>query len=138
VAPELRPARGVSIRAAHPGGAWSYACVVGLCLGGAAAHAHAQSAPARETLPDAWSTALAVDRSIRATREQTDAAKGARLPAVTCAWSPDLNPSWFLTISELLTMMTVACIVLPGAALVREKERGTIEHPSSRRSRRFR
>jgi ABC-2 type transport system permease protein len=26
-------------------------------------------------------------------------------------------------------MMTVACIVLPGAALVREKERGTIEQP---------
>jgi ABC-2 type transport system permease protein len=41
--------------------------------------------------------------------------------------NPDLNPTWFLTISELLTMMTVACIVLPGAALVREKERGTIE-----------
>jgi ABC-2 type transport system permease protein len=42
-------------------------------------------------------------------------------------YNPDLNPAWFLTISELLTMMTVACIVLPGAALVREKERGTIE-----------
>ena len=42
-------------------------------------------------------------------------------------YNPDLNPAWFLTISELLTMITVACIVLPGAALVREKERGTIE-----------
>jgi ABC-2 type transport system permease protein len=42
-------------------------------------------------------------------------------------YNPDLNPAWFLTISELLTVMTVACIVLPGAALVREKERGTIE-----------
>lgn len=42
-------------------------------------------------------------------------------------YNPDLNPTWFLTISELLTMITVACIALPGAALVREKERGTIE-----------
>jgi ABC-2 type transport system permease protein len=41
--------------------------------------------------------------------------------------NPTLNPAWFLTISELLTMITVACIALPGAALVREKERGTIE-----------
>jgi ABC-2 type transport system permease protein len=41
--------------------------------------------------------------------------------------NPTLNPTWFLTISELLTMITVACIALPGAALVREKERGTIE-----------
>ncbi len=43
-------------------------------------------------------------------------------------WSnPDLNEKWFVTISELLTMMTVACILLPAAAMVREKERGTIE-----------
>ena len=39
----------------------------------------------------------------------------------------DLNESWFHTIAELLTMMTVMCILLPAAALVREKERGTIE-----------
>lgn len=39
----------------------------------------------------------------------------------------DLNEPWFHTIAELLTMMTVMCILLPAAALVREKERGTIE-----------
>ncbi|HEU0203532.1 MAG TPA: ABC transporter permease [Burkholderiaceae bacterium] len=39
----------------------------------------------------------------------------------------DLNEHWYNTISELLTMMTVMCILLPAAALVREKERGTIE-----------
>jgi ABC-2 type transport system permease protein len=42
-------------------------------------------------------------------------------------YNPELNESWFGTLSDLLTMMTVACILLPGAALVREKERGTIE-----------
>lgn len=39
----------------------------------------------------------------------------------------DLREPWFSTISELLSMMTVACILLPAAAMVREKERGTIE-----------
>ncbi len=38
-----------------------------------------------------------------------------------------LDEKWFSTISELLTMITVSCILLPAAALVREKERGTIE-----------
>lgn len=42
-------------------------------------------------------------------------------------FNPTLNEKWFATISELLTMITVACILLPAAALVREKERGTIE-----------
>jgi ABC-2 type transport system permease protein len=39
----------------------------------------------------------------------------------------DLNEPWFHGIAELTTMMTVMCILLPAAALVREKERGTIE-----------
>jgi len=55
----------------------------------------------------------------------------ARLPAIhneRRVWfNPDLDEAWFRTISELLTMMTVACLLLPAAALVREKERGTIE-----------
>jgi len=42
-------------------------------------------------------------------------------------YNPDLNDKWFNTISELLTMVTVACILLPAAAMIREKERGTIE-----------
>jgi ABC-2 type transport system permease protein len=42
-------------------------------------------------------------------------------------FNPTLDERWFATISELLTMITVACILLPAAALVREKERGTIE-----------
>jgi ABC-2 type transport system permease protein len=38
-----------------------------------------------------------------------------------------LNEVWFNTVSEWLTMLTIAAILLPAAALVREKERGTIE-----------
>lgn len=55
----------------------------------------------------------------------------ARIPHVenrTRYWyNPDLNETWFHTVAELTTMMTVVCILLPAAALVREKERGTIE-----------
>lgn len=54
-----------------------------------------------------------------------------KLPVIrneTRIWyNPELNEAWFGTLSDLLTMMTVACILLPAAALVREKERGTIE-----------
>lgn len=42
-------------------------------------------------------------------------------------YNAELNEAWFATISELLTMITVACVLLPASALVREKERGTIE-----------
>ncbi len=42
-------------------------------------------------------------------------------------YNPGLDHKWFNTISELLTMVTVACILLPAAAMIREKERGTLE-----------
>jgi ABC-2 type transport system permease protein len=58
-------------------------------------------------------------------------AGGSGLPAVeerTRIWyNPALDPAWFGTLSEWLTMLTVVCILLPAAALAREKERGTIE-----------
>ena len=42
-------------------------------------------------------------------------------------FNADINESWFSSISELLAVITVACIFLPAVALVREKERGTVE-----------
>ncbi|HJV60934.1 MAG TPA: ABC transporter permease [Albitalea sp.] len=54
-----------------------------------------------------------------------------RLPEVRAEvrfWhNPSLKEVWFNTVSELLTMLTIAAIILPAAALVREKERGTVE-----------
>ncbi|HZP87633.1 MAG TPA: ABC transporter permease [Burkholderiales bacterium] len=46
---------------------------------------------------------------------------------VRMRFNPTLHEGWFTTISELIGMVTVAAILLPAAALVREKERGTIE-----------
>ncbi len=42
-------------------------------------------------------------------------------------FNADINESWFSSISELLAVITVACIFLPAVAMVREKERGTVE-----------
>ena len=45
-------------------------------------------------------------------------------------YNPNQNDAWFVAIAELMTVITVLSIVLPAAATVREKERGTIEQLS--------
>jgi ABC-2 type transport system permease protein len=42
-------------------------------------------------------------------------------------FNPNQNDAWFMGISELLTIITLFSVLLPGAAMVREKERGTVE-----------
>ncbi len=42
-------------------------------------------------------------------------------------FNPNQNDEWFISISELLNVITAFAILLPGAFMVREKERGTIE-----------
>lgn len=53
------------------------------------------------------------------------------LPAIRAQrriwFNPEINETWFYGLSEMLAMVTVACLLLPAAATVREKERGTLE-----------
>lgn len=42
-------------------------------------------------------------------------------------FNPNQEDAWFMSIAELLTVITVFSMMLPAAAMVREKERGTIE-----------
>lgn len=42
-------------------------------------------------------------------------------------FNPNQNESWFMSIAELLNVVTVFAILLPAIAAVREKERGNIE-----------
>ncbi len=42
-------------------------------------------------------------------------------------YNPNQVDPWFMSISELLTVITMLALMLPAAAAVREKERGTIE-----------
>ncbi|BFU88940.1 MAG: ABC transport system, permease component [Nitrospira sp.] len=53
------------------------------------------------------------------------------LPIVTSEhriwYNPNQNEAWFESISHLLRMITIFAILLPASAMVREKERGTVE-----------
>ncbi|WP_163833762.1 ABC transporter permease [Spartinivicinus ruber] len=42
-------------------------------------------------------------------------------------YNPNQRDPWFMGISEMMTVITMLSLMLPAAAMVREKERGTIE-----------
>lgn len=48
--------------------------------------------------------------------------------ALRVRFNPQLNKSWFGAINELINNITMLSLVLTGAALIREREHGTIEH----------
>jgi ABC-2 type transport system permease protein len=61
--------------------------------------------------------------------------QGARLQAtpavelsVRARFNPALSPSWFGGIAELVNNITMLSVILTGAALIREREHGTVEH----------
>ena len=56
----------------------------------------------------------------------------APLPAVSAvsrlAFNPNGDSTWFLAVMQIVNMITLLGILLTGAALIREREHGTIEH----------
>ncbi|WP_044252324.1 ABC transporter permease [Rhodopirellula sp. SWK7] len=44
------------------------------------------------------------------------------------AFNPNGDPTWFASITAIIDQVTLLTIVLTGAALIREREHGTIEH----------
>lgn len=48
--------------------------------------------------------------------------------ATRVRFNPDLNKMWFGAIVQVINQVTMLSIVLTGTALIRERERGTIEH----------
>lgn len=56
----------------------------------------------------------------------------APVPAVTAvtrlAFNPNGDSTWFLAVMQIVNMCTLLGILLTGAALIREREHGTIEH----------
>ena len=53
------------------------------------------------------------------------------LPAelnVRLRFNPNLEPSWFGSLTEIINAVTMLSVILTGAALIREREHGTIEH----------
>jgi ABC-2 type transport system permease protein len=60
-------------------------------------------------------------------RHQETAAPGVDL-ALRMRFNPALNKSWFGAVMEVINNITMLAIVLTGAALIREREHGTVEH----------
>ena len=48
--------------------------------------------------------------------------------AVHTRYNPNLNASWFLGVTQIISNLTILSIILAGAAVIREREHGTIEH----------
>ncbi len=48
--------------------------------------------------------------------------------ALRARFNPALRPAWFGSLMEIVNNVTMLSIVLTGAALIREREHGTIEH----------
>ncbi len=48
--------------------------------------------------------------------------------ALRARFNPSLTASWFGSVMELINAVTMLSIILTGAALIREREHGTIEH----------
>lgn len=48
--------------------------------------------------------------------------------ALRMRFNPSLTQSWFSALNELINNVTMLSIILTGAALIREREHGTIEH----------
>jgi ABC-2 type transport system permease protein len=48
--------------------------------------------------------------------------------ALRARFNAELNKGWFSAITGVITSITMLAIVLSGAALIREREHGTIEH----------
>jgi ABC-2 type transport system permease protein len=48
--------------------------------------------------------------------------------AVRARFNPTLDNSWFGSLSQIINQITMLSIILTGAALIREREHGTVEH----------
>ncbi len=61
------------------------------------------------------------------TRSDAAAALPIRLNMRT-RFNPNLDSSWFMAVMQLVSNITMLSLILSGAAVIRERERGTIEH----------
>ena len=58
--------------------------------------------------------------------------EGTRLPAINLdvriAYNPNITTAWFTTVMGIINNVTMLAIILAGAAIVREREHGTMDH----------
>jgi ABC-2 type transport system permease protein len=66
-----------------------------------------------------------VDRQLKVIRQKGDASFE---PRIRVKYNPNLISKWQDALVELVIVVTMLTILLPGAALLREREHGTLEH----------
>jgi ABC-2 type transport system permease protein len=47
---------------------------------------------------------------------------------IRARFNPNLNSSWFNAVMQVINNLTMLAVILTGAALIREREQGTVEH----------
>lgn len=47
---------------------------------------------------------------------------------IRASFNPNLDSSWFTSVMQLINSVTILAIILSGAAIIREREHGTLEH----------
>jgi ABC-2 type transport system permease protein len=58
-----------------------------------------------------------------------DASQSAPINVVVrAAFNPNLKTSWFSAMTQVINQITLLTVILTGAALIREREQGTVEH----------
>ena len=68
-------------------------------------------------------------REITALMQRSDASSSLLVNAITRQkFNPNATSSWFGSVMEIIDNITMLSIILTGAALIREREHGTIEH----------
>eukprot|EP01034_Spumella_vulgaris_P024557 gene24555-30917_t len=77
----------------------------------------------------AFSSNGAVQQIVQSERCTNSAVSAPAIDLVVRArFNPALTPSWFGSVMELINIVTMLSIILTGAALIREREHGTVEH----------
>jgi ABC-2 type transport system permease protein len=60
---------------------------------------------------------------------RTDGTESLPVALVTrTKFNPNLDSSWFMSVMQIVSNITMLSLILSGAAVIRERERGTIEH----------
>ncbi len=70
-----------------------------------------------------------VTREVRRFVSRDEAA--AQMPVnlvIHAAFNPNLQAEWFAAVMQVITSITMLSVILTGAAVIREREQGTIEH----------
>ncbi len=70
-----------------------------------------------------------ITQEVRSFLDQTELIDALPLNLVVRAkFNPNLNSSWFMAVMQIVNNITLLAMILTGAALIREREHGTIEH----------